>query len=223
VREPEFPLIAIVVTRPEDMYEYAAREGIRIGPGVLGYYSSVSNRVILYDQDRGRRQTKRGLSENEATIIHEATHQTAFNTGIHDRRSLAPRWVCEGLGTLFEAPGVWDSRQYPHQSDRVNRGRLENFQRIAGTLNGRRLGAFIASDQLYVQSPGAAYALGWALTFYLIETQPRKYGQYLARTASLPPFEEYSPAQRTADFTSVFGRDLNLLSAQMVRYLADLK
>ena len=71
-------------------------------------------------------------SENADTIIHEATHQTAYNVGIHKRFTAAPRWMIEGLATMFEAPGVWNA-QYDHsQADRINRGRLSDFQRLRG-------------------------------------------------------------------------------------------
>ena len=48
-------------------------------------------------------------SENSATIIHEVTHQVAFNCGVHTRFNDVPRWVSEGLATMFEAKGVWNS------------------------------------------------------------------------------------------------------------------
>ena len=100
VRKPQYPLIAIVVKKQSDMARYAAAEGVRVGPGLLGYYLNTSNRVILYDQ--GGKPNEKHWSENAATIIHEATHQTAFNTGLHDRLAVPPRWLVEGLGTLFE-------------------------------------------------------------------------------------------------------------------------
>src|SRR5262245_25975677 len=40
------------------------------------------------------------------TMLHEATHQAAFNAGLHTRIGENPKWVVEGLATVFEAPGV---------------------------------------------------------------------------------------------------------------------
>src|SRR5262249_36583873 len=37
------------------------------------------------------------------TMIHEATHQVAFNTGLHSRIGESPKWIVEGLATVFEA------------------------------------------------------------------------------------------------------------------------
>ena len=49
---------------------------------------------------------------NADTIIHEAAHQTAFNTGVHTRCGDSPRWLVEGLGTMFEARKVRAQRRH---------------------------------------------------------------------------------------------------------------
>ena len=106
--------------------------------------------------------------QNASTIIHEATHQTAFNTGVHSRFGTPPRWVAEGLGTLYEARGFWNSRSYTQQSDRLNTGRLAQFREFIAA--GRPAGAFvdmISSDRIFQRNPAAAYAEAWALSFYL--------------------------------------------------------
>jgi hypothetical protein len=178
--------------------------------------------VTLYDVAEGKKTA--AWHENADTIIHEATHQTAFNTGLHSRLSLPPRWVVEGLGTLYEARGVWDSRNYKQIEDRVNQGRLRNFKQIIAS--GRPTGLMvdlINSDRLFQENPAAAYAEAWALSFYLVETQPAKYAQYLALTAARPSFEPYSAAQRMKDFTSVFGSDFRMLDANLLRFVEPLK
>lgn len=219
VERPEFPLVAIVVRREEDMHAYAAREGTRIGRGVLGYYSTRSNRVILYDQGGGK-ASKKDWADNSDTIIHEATHQTAFNTGVHRRWPQPPAWVVEGLGTMFEAPGVWDSETHRNREDRINRGRLQTFQKIATQVNGPVLADMVATDQQYRANPGAAYAIGWALTYYLVETQPGKYRDYINRTTAHTK-DEATRDERLADFTAVFGKDFAMLNARFQRFMAD--
>jgi hypothetical protein len=219
VQRPRFPLVAIVVPREQDMHAYAAREGTRIGRGVLGYYSSRSNRVILYDQSGGK-ASKKDWADNSDTIIHEATHQSAFNTGVHRRWPQPPAWVVEGLGTMFEAPGVWNSENHRNREDRLNRGRLATFKKIATQVNGPVLADMIASDRQYRANPGAAYAIGWALTFYLVETQPGKYRDYLKRTTAHTKREATSD-QRLADFKAVFGDDFAMFNARFQRFMAD--
>ena len=72
-------------------------------------------------------------------------------------------------------------------------------------------------------NPPAAYAEAWAFTFFLVETEPRKYAQYLARTAERPPFSEYDTARRMADFTAVLGKDWRMLDARFLRFMAEVK
>jgi hypothetical protein len=223
VANPEFPLVAIVLPNQADFMRFAAAEGNPVGTGVLGYYSPTSNRIILYDTTAGQAANS-DWTQNADTIIHEATHQTAFNTGIHSRYTFTPRWLGEGLGTLFEAPGVWNSRYKTAQSDRINRGRLDRFrQYVSGRRPAGALASLIATDRLFQYDADGAYAESWALTFYLTETQPRKYSEYLAKTAGRPVFATYSEAQRLQDFQAIFGADFRLLEAQFLRYLAGIK
>jgi hypothetical protein len=223
LEKPRFPLVAVVFHNAGDMVRYARAEGSNIGPGVLGYYSPKSNRVVLYDRSGGK-AAKEDWAENSATIIHEAAHQSAFNCGIHSRSAETPRWVVEGLGTMFEAPGVWDSRNHPTQSDRINRGRLADFRRIvAPNFNAASLSRFIGSDEPFGRNPSQAYATAWMLTFYLVEVHPMKYSKYLARTANRPPLARYTAKEREADFTAQFGDHFALHAAKILRFVSDLK
>ena len=220
-REPEFPLIGVVAATRADFERYAAGQGAPVRAGVLGYYSPQSNRILLYDVGSGR-GSARDWRRNAATIVHEATHQMAFNTGIHNRYASPPLWVAEGLATLFEAPGMSDSQSYPERRDRINRDRYEHFLRaVAPRHRPELLTEIAASDQWFRTAPLDAYAEAWALTFYLAETQPLKYADYLARTARRPSFSDYSEAERAADFAAVFGDDMRMFEAQFLRFMQD--
>src|SRR5262245_25200948 len=217
--EPQFPLVAVVYPRQTDFARQAAREGFPQVGGVLGYYSPTTNRILMYDPSSGPE-----WSSSAETIIHEAAHQTAFNTGVHTRFASTPRWVVEGLGTMFEARGVWQSRTYPSQSDRLNRGRLQAFRLYAA---GRRpadaIAQIVSSDRIFSSNPDGAYAEAWTLSFFLIESEPKKYQQYLAKTAAISPFAVYPAPQRLKDFTDIFGADLKMLDARLQRFVAGLK
>ncbi|HUT13880.1 MAG TPA: DUF1570 domain-containing protein [Thermoguttaceae bacterium] len=219
---PPFPLIGVVCKDRSDFHRYTASLGRPVPPGVLGFYELDSNRIILYDIDGGR--DSQNWQETASVIIHEAAHQTAFNTGVHGRYAPPPLWVVEGLATTFEAPGVYDSRHHTQQADRINRDRFEYFkQRVAPKHKTELLLRMIASDGLFRSNPSTAYAEAWALSFYLVETQPRKYAKYLAMTAKQPPFGDCTASQRTADFTSVFGDDWPMLEARLLRFMEGLK
>jgi hypothetical protein len=183
---PEFPLVAVVFHKQRDFQQFAAKEDVRVSNGVLGYYSPTTNRVLLYDVTGGN-SSSQGWQSNAETIIHEATHQTAFNTGVHNRLVQVPRWLAEGLATMFEAPGVYSSRQHRQLVDRINRGRLQQYRQINARVSKTGIiQALVESDQLFRSNPAVAYSYAWALSFYLAERQPREYAQYLTLTTNLP-------------------------------------
>ena len=221
--EPQFPLVAVVFPRHRDFVRHAAKVDAKISRDTLGYYSMQSNHVLLYDVTE-RTGNDQDWHINAETIIHEATHQTAFNTGVHSRLSELPAWVGEGLGTMFEAPGVWNSRHHTRQSDRLNRYRLASFKRYAA--RGRRSGSLaelIKSDRIFKANAARAYASPWELTRCLVVTEPRKYFDYLAKTSSRPVLAPYPPAERLKDFTDVFGDNFTMLDARLVRFISQFK
>jgi hypothetical protein len=222
LQEPEFPLIAIVWPDRQSFNRACAADRGGVSAGLLGYYSPISNRIMLYDMGNGR-QSDEAWQQTSATIFHEATHQTAFNTGIHRRFAHTPRWVVEGLGMMFEAPGVWNSRAHTRREDRINHERLDYFrERVLPKHSPAVLESLVGSDRMFSSDTLAAYAEGWALSFYLVETQPRKYSQFLALTAKQQVGQAYVPAKRLSDFTSVFGGNFRLLEAQFLRFMAEL-
>ena len=85
------------------------------------------------------------------------------------------------------------------------------------------LAEMINSDRFFQRNPSAAYAQAWAFTFYLVETQPRRYAEYLKRTAAVKPGEPYPPAARAADFTKVFGDNWAMHEARFKRFMAEVK
>ncbi len=220
--EPEFPLVAIVLRSRAEFDAHKRRD--KIPSNVLGYYSPTSNRVVLYDVTEGDDDA---WKKNAETIIHEATHQTAFNTGIHNRLRPTPRWVVEGLGTMFESRGVWDSRTYPREKDRINWGRLSSFRSYLQRRPEDALAEIVSSDRPFQTEPDGAYAEAWALTFFLVETRPREYAKFLKLTCG-QDFEDYTATQRLTDFHkvfggSVFGGNLKLLDAQFLQFVQKLR
>ena len=221
--EPPCPLIGVVFRNREEFVKHSVNQGAPSARGVVGYYSPDSNRILLYDTGSDE-QDSADWRMNAATAIHEATHQTAFNTGIHSRYTMPPLWIAEGLATMFEAPGVYDSRTYTRQSDRLNPGRLYRFRQLsAAGHSAQTISDLVASDRLFQTRPAEAYAEAWALTFFLVETDPDRYAKYLARTAAREPFKPYTASQRTADFVAVFGDDWRMIEARLLRFIDGLK
>jgi len=221
VEEPPFPLVGVVCRNRREFARFSATQGVSSPSGLLGFFALDTNRIVLYDT--GDAAGGDDWHRTARVIIHEATHQTAFNTGIHGRFTRPPLWVVEGLATMFESPGVYDSRHHTRRADRLNRARLDDFRRIAPHHSVELLRSIVAGDELFRVNPGAAYAEAWALTFFLAETRSGKWARHVARTAAYPPFTEVSPEQRLADFTAVFGDDWRMLEARFLRFMGGLE
>ena len=141
-----------------------------------GYYNPASNRITMYDMSGSAADWQL----NATVLIHEATHQMAFNTGIHNRYAADADLGGRGFGNAVRAPGVCDSRNHTQAADRVNRLRLRDFQQnVMPRHRPELLANIVACDDLFRSDMQTAYAEAWALTFYLVETQPRQYAQYL--------------------------------------------
>lgn len=222
MKEPEFPLIAVVYRTHEEFMRRVSADGVQVTPNLLGVYVPKSNRVFLYDVTA--HSNGADWSQNASTIIHEATHQMAFNTGIHRRFADTPRWLAEGLATMFEAPGVWNAQYDRTQSDRINRGRLNGFREYVKTRRSPgSLASLLTSDTPFQSDIDGSYAEAWALSFYLCETQPRAYSEFLARTAKRPTFENYTAVERMSDFQSIFGNEMKIFETKFLHYMEDVK
>jgi hypothetical protein len=219
--EPRFPMVAIVYSKQADFQRAATADGSKNVQNMLGYYSPKTNRIALFDVTAGR--TGFDWATNADTIIHEATHQMAFNAGMHNRFGQSPQWVCEGLATMFEAPGVWNGRVHHNLTDRVNHIQLAAFRRYLPRRSANAIAEAVSSDRAFDKDTEAAYAEAWALSFFLSEQEPRKYVQYLMKTASVKDFTVYPSPQRLKDFTDTFGGNLGLLDARMQRFIGELK
>jgi len=218
--DPRCPLVAVILPK-EDFVREATKAGFASANGLMGFYSPRSNRIIMFDYSASNPGADWTI--NAETIIHEAAHQMAFNTGIHTRFAQMPRWVTEGLGCLFEARGVWNSRLYPQRADRINRYRLEAFKKLFARRPAGTLAEVVSHDRLFEHNVEAGYAEAWAMTFFLSETEPRKWVDYLKKTAEKKAFEHYRGPDRLADFSAIFGPDLRMLETRYVRFINELK
>lgn len=216
MEEPEFPLVAVVFPDQSGFVKYCRSEGATPQSGLVGFYLTTSNRVALYDRAATGQSSE---SDVDDTVIHEATHQIAFNTGIHSRIGQNPQWVVEGLATLFEADGIRVRQVAANVSDRINPERLEWFhkfrrlRRPAGSLE-----TFIRDDGLFKLAPLDAYSQAWALTFYLVESRPVEFARYLKAIAARDPLTRYDADSRLNDFRDAFGKDLDIIESGMLRF-----
>jgi hypothetical protein len=238
--EPETLLVAMVFADQKSYIDYGKAE---IGDGVAliqGHYSLPSNRVVMYDltgsegAGLGERKgmsarvnailTRPGAEGTVATIIHEATHQLAFNSGMHQRLGAVPRWLTEGMAIYFETPDLKNARGW-QKIGVVNRSRLQTFHLYLRERPADSLATLITSDArlMDAKTARAAYAEAWALNYYLIRNHQEKYTQYLATLAAKGPLLPDDPGERLKDFQAAFGDDLTKLDAAFVKYMQKVK
>jgi hypothetical protein len=233
--EPETPLCAIIFSTKRQFTRYAARDA---GPGMAsaqGYYSIRTNRIVLYDltgqaragRVRSTEELNRRLASaelNVATVVHEATHQIAFNCGLHTRYADNPLWLTEGLAMFFETPDL-QSRDGWQTAGRVNRNRIERFTEFA---NRRRktgsLRTLVSDDDRFRNTHLAtdAYAEAWALHHFLLQTHRPQYVEYLSGISEKPRLIWNSAEARLAEFQAAFG-NLEQLDVEFLRYVQELR
>lgn len=242
VKAPEFLMVAVIFPDQSQFFDYCKKDGVRAGQGLLGYYHPHTNRTALFDQgaataqeDSDQNETRLIYSRVSAdgkdmaealrdTMIHEATHQVAFNTGLHTRIGENPRWVVEGLATTFESDELRSHTGGSTNSlSRINRNRLIWFVNYARTRREKAsLRNFIRSDALFRSSTLDAYAEAWALTFFLVETQPARYSRYLKSISERDPLQEYTADAREDDFKKAFKTNIRTLEVDYLKFVDQL-
>ncbi|MBN1394596.1 MAG: DUF1570 domain-containing protein [Pirellulales bacterium] len=236
IREPEFPLSAIVFADRRSYLKFSRPELGEAAESVVGYYALLTNRMTMYDltgveaaglndgRERSSAQINRVLSQPNAqgavaTIVHEATHQIAFNCGLHTRLSDCPLWFSEGIAVYFETPDLSSAKGW-RGIGAVNRPRLQRFYRYLPSRPADSLETLIREDGRFrdVERNLDAYAETWALTYFLIRQRPKQYVAYLAMLSTKKPLLHDSPDERIEQFREIFG-DLKQLDAEFLRYM----
>lgn len=233
--EPDAPLVAFVFDKQSSYARYAQTELGEATENIVGYYSLRTNRVSMYDltgmhglRGAGGRLTttaqinrllmQPGAERMVATIVHEATHQLAYNCGLHQRYADIPLCVSEGLAVFFETPDLRSSTGWS-TIGAVNRYRYDRFRQFISRRTQNSLETLISADDRFRQADSAldAYAEAWALNYYLIQRRPKDYIAYLRVMAEKSPLVYDTPQERLQTFTDIFGDDLIGLGDELVR------
>lgn len=201
-----------------------------------GYYLVTANRIVLFDLSAQngdapattiaevQRRAQR-IPASVATVVHEATHQIAFNRGMHRRYADNPVWLTEGMAMYFEAPDL-KSRRGWSGIGKVNASRLIRFREF---LKSRRqpnsIETLVKDNSRFGNADAAidAYAEAWALTYFLIRTRIRDYIQYLKLISQNQPLDWDKPEERLAEFQSVFGSDLTGVNREFLSFTRRLR
>lgn len=232
----ERPLIVVIFSGRREYEAAAARDVGAASHSIVGYYNQLTNRITTFDitgldalqDDRTASAGQAGLAllnspraaSLVATLVHEATHQLAFNTGLHQRLAPVPVWVSEGIATYFETPELATTRGW-RTIGGVNRPRLDLVRRqfTPGLLD-----RIITSDEPFRDPDEAlvAYAHAWATIFYLAKLRRTEFASYLQQLSEKAPLAADSADLRRQSFRAAFDCGPEDLEQPLLRYLATL-
>ncbi len=241
LEESRFPLVAVVFHSRQSYADYAKSELGDAADAIVGYYSLRTNRIVMYDltgveslRVAGDRRSNAAqinqmlarpeATQSVATIIHEATHQVAFNSGLQTRFSDIPLWVSEGLAVFFETPDLQSARGW-RTIGALSPGRLAQFRQYLRSRPPNSLKSLIADDKRIRDTRTAldAYAEAWALNYYLLHHHPREYVAYLQVLSQKPQLVWDDAETRIEEFRRAFGDNLGQLDTDFLRYIQKLK
>jgi len=159
-----------------------------------------------------------------ATIVHEATHQIAFNCGLQKRFSDNPVWLAEGLAMFCETPDLFSNRSWSGIG-KVNYERWDLYRNNANADRVDSLRSLIVDDSRFRNSRTAvdAYAEAWAWTYFLITWHTDEYVAYLNDIADKPLLTPAHKQARLADFTKHFGSDFAKLEDEFYRRMSRIE
>ena len=240
LHEPELPLVVLVFDGKASYVRYASTEIGDSAENIIGYYNLLTNRVLMYDLTgiqaadpaRGRLRTSaeinRVLAQPEAaalvsTVVHEATHQIAFNCGLQTRLSDVPYWLSEGIAMYFETPDLNSSRGWRGLGS-INRSRLAGFRRYLRSRPADSLSTLLGSEDRLrdPKSAPAAYAESWALVYFLTTRYPQQFVAYLEMMSRKKPLLWKTPEERLQQFQDFFG-DVAALDEEFVRHMRRMR
>lgn len=208
----------------EEYDAYQTNNGFRMG-GAIGFYMRTNNRSAFFDmmtypptkadlalaeatkdgnekrriQNRVARRVKH---YNDTVVQHEAAHHIHFNLGVFPKKGDIPRWMSEGLATMFETIEGEAGASY----GAINHQRLYEYRQIYGQ-DGERLPdmrLFILFNGMWQGFP--SYSLGWALNHYLsrVPKYKEKYKDWMKLMAGRDDDEEVSMSELQRQFEVLF-------------------
>ena len=234
VRQPAGKLPVIILQSEAEFKEFAAAQHPETSfEDTPGYYSLRENQVLLQDltRDRSLRSStaiRKRLADQPlqvATMVHEAIHQLAFNTGLQIRMADNPVWLSEGLALYFEPiaprssnlwtrPGLVSGRHQPVFVTNSENGTTEIPFRDLLSVDK----AFLSADTV-----ATAYAESWGLTSYLFRQQKEGMKKYLTKISQRKPLQRVSPEERVAEFEAAFGKSSDEIERETVSFIRRLR
>lgn len=230
------PLVAVILRSKQEYLEATKEELGQSLAWSAGLYAQNTNRFYMFDAFEGDLEGRKSVAltnvrgaslqggsgldrESIEVIVHEGTHQLAFNLGIHSRHAYNPVWLVEGLATYFEAADPKSAEGWARAGN-INPHRLAHLQSIFGSLPKGVLDQLVTNDELFynTQTNGDAYSLSWALTYYLMKSKGTAYIRYV-RTVKSRGLAPVDAKGRLGDFKKSFGTTPAGIEDDFKRYM----
>jgi hypothetical protein len=232
LQKPRFPLVALIFESQRDYVAYASKE-FAGSERTFGYYHQGRNRLASYDLTGVEGVLPPGVKVNReellntllsrpeaertiSTIIHEATHQMAFNCGLQTRLGDNPLWLSEGLATYFETPaGI----------GKLNTFTLSNLAQSFPMRDQDSLVNLLTNDSFLRNEATTlrGYGEAWGLFHYLAQSNPKGLAKYFDRIRSIPIGFQSNAKERLDIFRDCFGDDLEKLDQDFVKHIRKLR
>jgi hypothetical protein len=214
---PEFPL-PVLLFRDKPSYTEGTRAELGEDAGKLvSFYSLKTNRVYAYDVTETSARTglqfdvrllrQPAMLNNVTNIVHESTHQVAFNSGLQRRFAGHPLWWSEGLATYFEAPDFSTGRGW-RTVGTPNLPRLIEFRKALPGLPAGTLEEMLKSDASFRDPAVAAqmYAQAWTFIYWAFKHRSAEMTAFAQSQQELPSLSDPTPEDRIAAFEQAFGK-----------------
>lgn len=197
-------LVVVALAGPES---YATFMGAPQDGAVGGHYDRRTNRLVIFDNRARADANPLAARLNTISLMHEATHQLTFNTGLLERDGDVPLCISEGLGMYGEV-------RRPDGRTKLGAPNLPRREeaRHAGVPD---LESLLTDEALFerAETQNTAYAQSWLLVDHLMR-DPRRRPRFQFYLERIRPRRD--PGRRLEDARAAFD-DLNVLARELRR------
>ncbi|MEZ6042609.1 MAG: DUF1570 domain-containing protein [Planctomycetaceae bacterium] len=232
--QPTAPLPIIILATNQELVAFGKTQHPDVSfEDTPGYYSVRENQVLMHDLSgepqrssiSSIRKKLSGMPRQVSTVVHEAVHQLAFNSGLQVRMADNPLWFSEGLSLWFEPASVRSTLLWnrPGQVNPVHQPLFRS--QIIGERLVLPLQQLVASDAPFQNADqvAAAYSESWALMTWLIRKDPEGMDRFMKAISQRKPLKQLTPDERSLEFQSAFEESLDEIETSLIPYIGRMR